>query len=381
MTYKVSSAVLGIVLLALLPILLPDAFLPSPEFSLSNQIGKLLSYLIPIGAVIVCYRIIIHQKAQINARILIMFFVLLAMLLTYIHVELVDNGHFNASPPFTNLKWQKDLQNEVVKLNISVLPHSYRFLPNSFTRFIEYLTGDYRHSRDLYRLTFTFFLLFSIYQFALLFVNHPQALLVVLLYCVLYPLTLRNYSGQLTDPMSHLSFVIAFIALRTNRFAYFVLALGIGTLAKESVLALLGFYCLFYYKTDSHFWKKFFFSTLIGVGIFLIVRIVVSSGEFGVGYSHITDNPTGHLENNFQGPWKKLFFFSVGIFLPLSLFNWRQTPTMLKQLILYLFPVLLLSNWIFSWLQEIRNFVPLIIPILIAGVNGLFHSKTSPQSK
>ncbi len=100
-------------------------------------------------------------------------------------------------------------------------------------------------ARDIYRLVFGLLLFYSIYRYARLYTGYAAAILALLLVALVYPISFEHYAGQLTDPLSHLSFVLAFIFLETEDFAFLLTTLIIGSLAKETVLALSGFYVLF----------------------------------------------------------------------------------------------------------------------------------------
>jgi len=53
---------------------------------------------------------------------------------------------------------------------------------------------------------------------------------------------------------------------------------------------------------------------------------------------------------------------------------WKDTPSELKRLVLFLFPTLFISSLIFSWLREARNFMPLVV--VMAVVAGRHLSST-----
>ena len=133
----------------------------------------------------------------------------------------------------------------MIGLRPEVLPHSYRFLPNSLVRLFEQVTGDFSTARHTYRNLFGVLLFYALYRFSRLFLLHAGALFSLALWAMVSPVSYRYYLGQLTDPLSHLSFILAFIFIETEQFVYLLLTLTIGCLAKETVLVMAGYYALF----------------------------------------------------------------------------------------------------------------------------------------
>jgi hypothetical protein len=90
-------------------------------------------------------------------------------------------------------------------------------------------------ARDVYRYVFGVLLFYAVYRYARLYTNYLGGILAMLLAGVVYPVSFEHYAGQLTDPLSHLSFLLAFIFLHTGAFAAFLTTLLIGALAKSLV--------------------------------------------------------------------------------------------------------------------------------------------------
>jgi hypothetical protein len=53
--------------------------------------------------------------------------------------------------------------------------------------------------------------------------------------------------------MSHLSFILAFIFIETDQFVYLVLTVTIRCLAKETIIAMAGYYVLFRWREKFHY--------------------------------------------------------------------------------------------------------------------------------
>ena len=168
----------------------------------------------------------------------------------------------------------------------------------------------------------------------------------------------QNYAGQLVDPMSHLSFVLSFILLESGLFVYFLLCVAVGIVAKESVVAMLGYYLLFHRHRETHFWKKFAVASLVCGAVLVGSRLLVL--ERGFGYTDISGVGVGHSKDNLMqyGEWGIPLLLAVGSFLPFVVLGWRHAHPTLRRLTVYLLPALFLSSTVSSWLHEVRNFVP-----------------------
>jgi len=100
---------------------------------------------------------------------------------------------------------------------------------------------DYESARDLYRLIFGVLLFYAIYRYSRLYTNYAGASVAMLLIAVICPISFEHYAGQLTDPLSHLSFVLAFFFLETEDFALLLTTLIIGPWPKKQSLVMTGY--------------------------------------------------------------------------------------------------------------------------------------------
>src|SRR5437762_5971258 len=169
------------------------------------------------------------------------------------------------------------MQQSVLDLSPYKLPHSYRFLPNSLVRLFEQATGNFAIARDGYRNLFGVLLFYSFYRFARLYLRHGGSLFCLALLALVLPVSFRYYAGQLTDPLSHLSFVLAFIFIETEQFVYLLLAVIIGCLVKESVAAMAGYYAFFRWREKWHV-PKTILLVLASVAVCVIARVWVLHG-------------------------------------------------------------------------------------------------------
>lgn len=361
--WLVVSAVLLATLLSLLPVLFG---ISAPNHPRSSVFLYGALYCPAIVAVLFCYFCDhrIERKHKLDALLLC---ILLALLTNYLHLWLVDNASYVTGP---NLALQTRLHESVVALAPAALPHSYRFLPNSMIRLFELITGDFATARDSYRNLFGVLLLYTLYRFARLFLRHGGALCCVVLWTAVSPVSFRYYAGQPADPLSHLSFLLSFIFLETEQFTYLVLTLAIGALAKETILAMSGYYALFSWRNKRSRLLATLVLTLVLI-VFWGVRALVLHDTLhfidvsGVDVSHVSANWLNYLQ------WSRPLLYTVGIFIPFVALGWRTIPWRLRSLALYLFPILFLSSLVFSWLREARNFMPLVAILIVMSVHYL----------
>jgi hypothetical protein len=348
----------------LLPLARPSFFVPDPRRSvLVSVAGAWIAMLAPAAAVWLLWRCL-PELGGARARVrLILLFGLTAALLTEIHRTTVDQSIY-LGQHVPNTEWQRTLQESVLARDPAAIPHTYRPLPHAFLAWLELLSGSFPFASWVYRMTFLWLLLGWIYGFARLHVRPAAAILATFLYCAIYPITIRYYAGQPADPMSHLSFVLAFYALGTGAFPLFVAAVAIGCLAKESVVALVGFYALFG-RRDPAFARRLVLVAAISSVALIAPRLAVPhtpsgyAAVSGVGLDHVRTNLANYEH------WAPQLLFTIGILAPFALWGWRDANPLLRRLTLFLLPTLFLSSLLFSWLREARNFVPLVVPLAI----------------
>ena len=356
----------GLAILAAIPALCRWTAVPKSD-------GKLVQYLGYIVAAAICgfiYRRESRHLSHSRTFVLVFLVFLLTCIVNNLHHVNVDNGVPYLPGYVSNVLWQGLVNDLVIQLSPAALPHSYRFLPNSIVRWFQMGGLDYEPARDLYRLIFGILLFYAIYKFARLYTNYLGAILAMLFIAVIYPVSFEYYAGQLTDPLSHLSFVLAFIFLETEDFAFLLTTLLVGALAKETVLAMAGYYVLFCRK-ESHYWLKAITLCVASGAMYLGVRMLVLHGAMHA-YTQISVAPPNMPSINWHDPrWPEGLLLTVGAFLPFLVLSWRDTPRSLKQLALFLFPVLFASGLFFSFLVEMRNFMPLVFVLAVIAARYL----------
>ncbi len=365
------AAFVIVLTIGVLPVCLPGVFPRVSPFGWGPRVvfSCLLAFL-PCLALAVCWRM--HASLSRGERLLLAYtLIAVAGLLEYVHYSFVDLGYY--FPPKScpnNLYWQQLLQESVVGLSVVGIPHSYRFLPNGIVAFLEWLTGSFLYAKTIYRLTFSLFLLNGIYVYARRYCGPRRALLAIGCYALVFPVSIACYAGQLTDPMSHLSFVLALLCIQRGRFAEFALVIIAGMLAKESVLLMLPCYVLCSGEPVPRAAVK---AGLLGVfclGLLVAVRFCVAGG--GLDYSDVSGVGLTHLLDNLRRTrWVGQVFFTVGVFLPPAAARWRGTPFELKAALAILLPGILISSWFFSWLTEARNYIPAVIVLAVIALRDL----------
>ena len=363
----------ALAIVALIPALLRWTAVPKSD-------GKLLQYLGYIVAAAICagiYRRESRRLTRAQAFVLTSLAFLLTCIVNSVHNVFVDHGVPYLPRFVSNVLWQGLVNDMVIQLSPAALPHSYRFLPNSIVRWMQLGGLAYEPARDLYRLVFGIVLFYAIYKFARLYTNYLGAIIAMLFVAVLYPVSFEYYAGQLTDPLSHLSFVLAFIFLETEDFAFLLTTLIVGSLAKETVLAMAGYYVLFR-RNERGYWLKAITLCVASVAMFLGVRMLILHGAIHE-YTQISIAPRNMpLLNWNDSRWPVGLLLTVGAFVPFVVLSWRDTPLSLKRLALFLFPVLFASGLFFSFLVEMRNFMPLVF--VLAVITARYFISLSSES-
>ena len=351
-------------LVCLAPMMFPEFFYPNAAPSPFTFKVALLT--IPVSSVYLCHRINTGVFGRGNVPI-ILILAAISLLLVDVHrmyIDVPSNISCQYWQNATNDEWQRLVHEDILALNPNAIPHVYRFLPDSMVELFRYLTDDYSYARLLYRETLMFLFLYAVYYYARLYNRHDTALLTVLLYAVVYHISIRYYAGQLTDPLSHLAFVLSFIFLELDLFAYFALSVLIGVLAKESILVMMVYYLLVR-RHDRKCLLKGGALLAVGVGLVAGIRLYVVPG---FEYKDISGaGSVGFVIDNlrYYQKWINQIFFTVGIFVPFVVLSWRRSHPQVRQLVVFLLPLLLLSNAVFSWFGETRNLIPAVIPMAL----------------
>jgi len=336
---------------------------PSPATGTAALLRTGAGYLLTLAACYLMYRAEAPRLTRRQAVALVFLILLLTKITNRVHQYTVDYGP-NAFANVQNTAWQNTLEDNVIQRNRFYTPHVTRFLPNSVVRWLQLGGWSFPQARDLYRLLFGMLLLYSVYRYARVFTGHAGAIIALLLTTAVFPISFQNYVGQLTDPMSHLSFVLAFLFIEREDFPFFLTTLVIGALAKESVLAMAGYYALFGRK-DKRYPIKVAVLLACCAAVYLGVRVFVFRGP--MEYKDISGVTIQHVIRNLSDSrWPYPFLLTAGSLTPILALGWKQTPLSLRRIAVYLIPVLFVSSAFFSWLVETRNFMPAVIVLSVA---------------
>jgi hypothetical protein len=301
----------------------------------------------------------------------------LAALLTAVHFMVIDRQAFDPGRLPYVVSWQRGnylavLNGTVAGPGISYVPHVYRPLPYGFTRTLELLTRDWQFACLAYRFYFTYWVLWAMRRFGLMFLPAARARWIIVVYALLYPLSIWYYIGQLTDPLSHFLFILAMIWIVEDRWRELAAAIALGVLAKETALLLVPayFYC---YREKGATWRRTIALGLIGVATYFAVRLCVGwapdlrsinsntalmiRSNLGLRGSHYKS--IAPLWQNYLNP----ALFVIVWLLP-AMPKWRVIDARLKAMATVLVPLMLGVNLCFGWLYESRNYVPLL-PLLV----------------
>jgi hypothetical protein len=301
-------------------------------------------------------------------------FMVLAVLLTAIHFIIVDRQTFDPGRfPFV-VSWQQGDYRAVLNGTVAGhVPHVYRPLPYGFTRTIERVTHDWRFACLAYRFFFTYWVLWAMQRFGQKFLPSDRAGWIIMIYAVLYPLSIWYYSGQLTDPLSHFLFILAMIWIAEDRWAELAAAIALGVLAKETALLLVLAYFACYYRQGSAAWPRTVALGLVGVFTYFAVRLHVG---WAPDLRYINSNPVLMIRDNLGLPGRQYKSIAplwqnhlhpvlfVIVWLVPAAMKWRALDARLRAMAIVLVPFMLGVNLCFGWLYESRNYVPLL-PLLV----------------
>jgi hypothetical protein len=149
----------------------------------------------------------------------------------------------------------------------------------------------------------------------------------------------------------------------------------IGSLAKETVLSLTGYYVLFRCRNRNYRLKAASLCVATVLAYFC-VRLPVQHGH--MTYEQISGVTLDHVLVNWADPiGRTLFAITAGAFLPFLILGWKNTPRSLRSMTLFLLPVLFTSSLFFSWLREARNYMPLVFVLAVVAARYL----TGPGGK
>jgi len=295
-------------------------------------------------------------------------FILVAASLTDLHYHTVDVFRLN---------WQIDQYNKIL-LHTDWAPDQYRFLPQGILWWMILCNGDFVFSYFCYRFFFTLLVCKFAYDLARQLLTSRDAFIIVLLYAVFYPLSIRYYYGNLLDPMSHAAMLAALVCCQRRRFREMFAIFVLGMFIKETMLLIIPCYYLMNVETfrlrDSRLLGRLALFAVAGLAVFLACRI-----PFQFNFDFPSLNRTAGLmvfsNLGIPGAWvdsavpvyQRLLHPVIFLFMWLPLIIWQRKllPAALFWTALYLAAAFYLTNLCFGWNYESRNFVPALIFLLV----------------
>jgi hypothetical protein len=271
-----------------------------------------------------------------------------------------------------NRRWQSQVYFGIFN-GTAEAPHQFRPLPYGFARSLERLCGDWLFACLAYRWLFTTWFLWATYRLARIVHGPKASLAVALLLTPFYPLSVQYYAGQLTDPMSHALFILAFIYVCTDQWLVLGLALALGVMAKETVVLMVPAYLACYWRGGIRALGQTAFLGVMCTLAFLAVRL-----PLGWRFSNESINGTvGLMITSNLGIGQPLYISTtpiwqnyvhpvvfVGLFVPIFAIRWKTLDPRFRTLIVVVVPLLLASSLCFGWLYESRNYMP-VLPLLL----------------
>jgi hypothetical protein len=344
----------------------------------SREIGEAVVLFCMALAIVV--RVLADRPHERYAIALNLGFALIAAAATYCHWYVVDTRYTisQGERDYYQAQWQSDLYYAILNGELKDFgsgqyswPHVYRPLPYGFTRTLEWLSGDWSFACLSYRWFFTFWFMWSYYQFARHFRSPGKSLLALAAYPILYPFSVLHYGGQLTDPMSHALFALALCYVVDDRWFLLAVTVALGVLAKETALIIVVAYFVCHIDRPLRALVRSSGPALAGVVAFVAARLPFGWRPGSDSISGTTLNLRANLGIDKLAPYIQSIIHQlylqpiifIGIFLPFIVWRWRQAEWPLKALFLTLVPLLFASQLLFGWLYESRNYVPLL-PVL-----------------
>jgi hypothetical protein len=359
------------------------SFHPAPTFERFSQspmleiAGEAFVLLILLGVIFLIARM---DHMQMPAKLVLYAgLLLLALVLTDMHWHMVDMAYQECTTT-PKLAWQIDQYANIIAGKEGP-PHQYRFLPQGIVWWLFLGSGDFCFAYVVYRAFFTFAFCLSLYKLSRIYIPHKDSLIVVLLYAMLYPLSIHYYYGNLLDPMFHLIFVLSMIYCWKGRLPEFAFLVTTGMLVKETTILLIPCYYLMNMESPGFGRKK----AILWLGllaawcmvVFLLCRIPFgfqgnNSTLNGVDGLMIAKNLWVTLEMSLWVRYMHPILFIL-LWIPIVVLYRRFISRPLFCTTIYLAVSIYLTNLCFGWNFESRNFIPAFCLLAISMISILRH--------
>ena len=378
------AACIGLIVFGSSPIVFGCTSAPTLSFFVEHPgwqvLGRAFLSLIVVAAVIIIARLDPERGAANVMRHC--GFVLLAIMLTELHFYMVDTGD--------HLNWQIDQYNGIFAHTYQP-PDQYRFLPQGTLWWMILCNGDFIFSLLCYRFFFTFLVCQCAYRLARSFLAPRDAILVVLVYAVFYPLSARYYFGNMLDPLSHAVMLAALVCCHRRQFWPLYWLFVLGMFVKETMLLIAPCYYLMNLESfrlrDRRVLLRLALLAVSGAGVFLACRLPFHfhydfysvNRQYGLMVRSNFGLPGGPAESTVS-IFQRLIHPVLFLFMWLPLIVWQRKllPAAWFWTALYLVATFYLTNLCFSWNYESRNFIPALIFLVVCTliiINRMIEAK------
>jgi len=281
--------------------------------------------------------------------------IFISLLNLYVHYFSVDQHH---------LEWQVNQYCNIIYKNYGV-PHQYRFVPYGILWWFVLFSGNYIISLLMYRFLFQYVLLAIIWKLASIYNDKLTSVFILFVYAAFYPLSIHLYSGQIIDPIFHLLFVLGLFCSIKKLYLPLIITIILGMFSKESIILLCPMIFILY-PSKSHFKFSFFLITLALI-LFFLIRLY-----FGFDFSLEKINGVSQLMfySNLgfsKGMAKSVFPIYLRYLHPI-IFVWipffilmfynKFISRNLFYSCAYISFSIYITNTLFGWNHESRNFIP-----------------------
>jgi len=224
------------------------------------------------------------------------------------------------------------------------------------------------------RFFFTFLTFCVFHLFLMKWFNHEKAFLSVTFLAAITPLTYLPFLQE-SDVILQFLFLIGLWLIREKKFFVLLFLMAIGTFAKETIVFLIPFYFLLYWRKDKK-WKVILESLILVVAwllFFYITRHAIYEGNNSrlwqlprnlemIKY-YFTYNP---LTNHHL-----LYIPLFGLFWFLPFFRLKDKPTFFQVAASFII-IFTILNFLFGWPEETRIILPLAFLVIPSGIMALF---------
>lgn len=224
------------------------------------------------------------------------------------------------------------------------------------------------------RFVFTFLIFCVFHLFLLKWFSQERAFLSVTFLAAITPLTYLPFFQE-ADVILQFLFLIGLWLIREKKFFILLFLMAIGTFAKETIVFLIPFYFLLYWRKDKK-WKVILESLILVVTwllFFYITRHAIYEGN----NSHLWQLPRNlemikyYFTYNPLVNHHLLYIPLFGLFWLLPFFRLKEKPSFFQVAAPFII-IFTILNFLFGWPEETRIILPLAFLVIPSGIMALF---------